>query len=45
MKLRGAKNIAFALEIAGYRSPEVRDRFWDANWLIVRCRIEHSRGG
>lgn len=45
MKLQGEKGIAFTLEIAGYRSPEIADRFWEANWLIVRCRIEHPRGG
>ncbi len=45
MKLQSEEHIALTLEIAGYRSPEIVDRFWDANWLIVRCRIEHPRGG
>ena len=45
MKLQSEKTIALTLEIAGYRSPEIVDRFWDANWLLVRCRIEHPRGG
>jgi len=44
MKLQGESGTAFELEVAGYRSPEVADRFWEANWLLVRCRIAHPRG-
>jgi hypothetical protein len=44
MKLQGDKGNLFELEITGYRSPEVVDRFWEANWLTVQCRVHHPRG-
>jgi hypothetical protein len=43
MKLDDGQRTALELVIDGYQFPE-SDEYWDANWLVVRGRVEHPRG-
>ena len=42
MRLHDGQGVTFELGVDGYQFPD-SDEYWDANWLMVRGRIEHPR--
>jgi hypothetical protein len=44
MKLLGEGGNSLQLEVVGYQCAGAMKDYWEANWLIVRCKVGHPRG-
>lgn len=44
MRLKSSSGQAFELTIVRYQYPNCGTEYYDANWLVIKGRVQHSRG-
>lgn len=44
MFLKSSDGAEFEATIAGYEFPEIEQKQWDSNWLLIFMRVKSARG-